>query len=686
MFTIERFIGIVLRRKLILLACLTVFFLTPLILAGLYKPVYRSSSQMRIMFNETATPYLAGVPDRVGKFEYSDKNKVANTFFAMIKNPDSIAKVITKLNIKDKNGKLIDSNDFSISSQFSLFFKNVGIGVDSVESGEVIEVIGYGPTLERSAAITNSAVDTFVNLYSNMFQSQANDAKQALLNNLNDTNKELRVIEKNKLDLLKKNSIIDIPTDISKLADRYYDYTKSANQFSIDIEAAKENLKGILAALKKIPKMDLASQAVERNTLIDGYKKDLVANEVEIVKLAIDFKENHPSMQAKRKQSVELRNAIHAEIEKVMSSETTSLNSIYTDLEKKLYDTQISLEVSKKSKEIIEILARECNKELIRIKGIQLEANDLDRITDAMKVNYTSIQAALLRIEAVLKMTPSNLVVLNYAKKSAAETDKPYFPNKGKLLAMSLFLGLTLGFCIILVEEASDTSIRSAEDIKSPQVSVVLMGLPEIRRNKIFPWRHLATSDIAERKEVTCSAWNVISGISAAYGGVLPRSMLFTGAHPSVGTSTTAFIVSRELALQGKKTLLLNISSRGLSEDLHDTQNFVDASDQFLSRLTVETKIPGLYVADFRKGTRIKSLVLIDNLEEQLRSLDFNCVIIDSDSMSVNNDSILALKLANALVVLVMYGKTSQDSLQALLNNVESVDSGKKAVVLLNRA
>ncbi|MCC6346065.1 MAG: hypothetical protein IT388_02635 [Nitrospirales bacterium] len=682
MSSVDRFIEIVRRRKCLIIASVLIFALIPLVLSFFYKPVYKASSQMRILLHESQSQYPSDMPDRVGTFEYADKNKVDNTFFAMLKNPKSLKQVIATLGIKDKQGHPVNPDRFLVGNDFSLFFKQEGVGVDVVESGEVIELIAYSHSPKRAEEIANATVDSFTELYADIYRNEAKVALVAMEERLKYVEEELNKIERKRYELLKAKSMVDITSEMDQLVKQYYSYIDLLNQNKRSVEEGKKSLKEMEATIKKIPELYRSDQVIERNPLIDDYKKQIVTLETSIAKMKGERTEQHPEIVTTKGQIEELRQAIHKEIDRLLSNETFSRNSYYTDLEKRLWDTRINLAVYTTTAGVLNRIIDATRNTMFGMKEAELGIKQIDREQSTLSTEYTSIVKGLGLARILLKMKPTNLAVLNYADASLIRA--PHFPNRKKLLAMSIFLGLTMGFALVLLEEYSDKSLRDLTEAARLLPSRPLLGLPEVRKKGFSLSRKDESFDaLIEREEVRRAAWNIISGAAALTGGKLPRSLLFTGAEPGVGTTTAAYAVARELALQGKRVLFFTISSRELRRDERKREPLPAVEGFPLKRYIIESGIPGLSVLDFKKETGIGSAALVEDLAEQLRQMEYDCIIMDSDALSASNDSLFAARFAEAVLVVARFRGTATDTLEAALGHLGGPES--KVSVLVNR-
>ncbi len=698
MSLLKQFLDVISRRKKIIIVIVLAFTLLPLLLSLSFRSVYKASSQLWMHTNATQTQYLA-LPTNISKFEYSDKNKLDNTFFAMLKNPKSMKRIISTLHITDEKERLVDPDKFIIGSEFNLFFSREGISVDVVESGDVIEVSGYSSTPERAGNVANAAVDAFMILYADIFKDEARLAQKAMKVRLAYVNKELRKLERRLYRYRKKYGIIDVTMEIEEGLKQYYSYLDLVHQNTKTMEEEKKVLEEVTKTITLIPELYLSSKAIERNPTLETYKQEIVTLETTIAKLKVDFTEAHPDIVASRMQIAEYKKAIHKEIERILGDENFSRNSYYAELEKRYYDTKINLEIYKITDAILLNITDIIYKKMLNVKKIELLFNKIERQQSSLNTEYTNLTKGISDAEILLNMSPSNLAVLNYA--DASTISSPYFPNRVKFLAISMFLSTIIAFSIILLEESADKSIKTFAEAQKAFQGNLLYGLPKYK--KIFGFniipkkllRYFPTlrdellllkqrnfvRKVLKNNTIRRSVWNIISGIKVVSGETIARSILFTGAEEEVGTSTLALLVARELAVSGKKTLFLDISS---TDDWHLQGKDILPVDKkiTLKDLIRSNDIYGIDVLLMKEITDIPAIAMIDGLPEQLNNLDYEHIIIDADPVIACNDTLFLSATANVVLLTAKLHKTSKETIEEAFGRFKHLKTSKTVIII----
>ncbi|WP_347275471.1 hypothetical protein [Candidatus Kuenenia sp.] len=698
MSLLKQFLDVVSRRKKIIIVIVLAFTLLPLLFSLSFRSVYKASSQLWMHTNATQTQYLA-LPTNISKFEYSDKNKLDNTFFAMLKNPKSMKRIISTLHITDEKERLIDPDKFIIGSEFNLFFSREGISVNVVESGDVIEVAGYSATPEMAEKVANAAVEAFMILYADIFKDEARLAQKAMKARLVYVNRELRKLERRLYRYRKKYGIIDVTMEIEEGLRQYYSYLDLVHQNTKTMEEEKKVLEEVTKTIAVIPELYLSNKAIERNPTLESYKQEIVTLETTIAKLKVDFTEAHPDIIASRMQIAEYKKAIYKEIERILGDENFSRNSYYTELEKRYYDTKINLEIYKTTGSILLNLTDIIYKKMLNVKKIELLFNKIERQQSSLNTEYSNLTKGISDTEILLSLSPSNLAVLNYA--DASTISSPYFPNRVKFLAISLFLSITIAFSIILLEESADKSIKTLAEAQKAFQGNLLYGLPKYTKIfgfNIIPKRLLRyfptlrdellllkqrnfVRKVLKNNAIRRSVWNIISGIKVVSGDTIARSILFTGAEEEVGTTTIALLVARELTVSGKKTLFLDISS---TDDWHLQGKDILPVDKkiTLKDLIRSSDIYGMDVLLMKEIADIPGIAMIDGLPEQLNNLDYEHIIIDAAPVVACNDVLFLSATANVVLLTAKLHKTSKETIEEAFSRFKHLKTSKTGIII----
>ncbi|MCI4626496.1 MAG: hypothetical protein L3V56_11115 [Candidatus Magnetoovum sp. WYHC-5] len=669
MLSLKEYVEILLRYKYTIMLAFLFTVVAPFLFIFKYSSVYKASAQLKIIYRDSGSQYYTNMPDRIGIFEYVEDSKVDDTFFDLVKNPIAVEKVIRMVGLVDDEGKYLRYDDVLISSMLNLFLKDEGLGVSLTDSGaEIIEINGYSKEVNKAVDIANAATNAFIDLNAQIFKERARDALGAFNKRIAAVNRQIEKLETEKFNVLSKNFIVDISLERELALTKYYDYLQLYHTSVTSFAKSKESLEIVNEIIRSIPELQLASKEVDRNTIIDSYKNQILTFETSLKKLLVDVKEKHPDVVALKEQIKTVQDAIKEEQGRVLSKETTSRNSYHTELMKRKYDAKIDLEVLKIEQQSLTTLLNNSKTKLIKLQEVSLSLQELTRNLTALNEEYTQLQGGIDRVKALLEMKPSNVSVLNYASTDFMDVESPYFPDKKKILAFLLFLWFSISFAIILLLEGMDKTIRSLFDAREtyPMFSV-LAGIPTGRfKRKRF-----------NSEKVKRAVWNIITGIRAGNNAEVPRITLFMGVSDGVGASRLSMLYAAELSGIGKKVLFFDYcqafsSIKGGSSDIRS--------------VIKPGSINGLYECSL-KDIKVNN-VLTENIVDTFAGLDYDYIVVDTPPLIKYNDALLAARAVSAVVVVAEACKTVKEDVNVaikILMDESFKQSGKKLWIVINQ-
>lgn len=686
----ENYINILFRRKYFILFSLLSVCVIPMILVYVFcEPVYKTSGQLKIVFTNSQSYYLETAPKNIALFDYSDKTKVDNTFFEMVRNPRSLQQLIKNLSLTDKNGNYLKPDDILIGNEFFLYLKSEGIGVDLANGGEIIEVFGYSKTIERSEELTNLAIEYFLELYAGIFKDQALTAQKALEKRLKEIDQEIYDAENEKSNFLLGNKFFDFSREKDYIFDQYFIVKQSVTDNNRTLLETKSRFNKVYSILKQTPAFDLNEEVIKRNSLINEYKQQLVSLAMTLEKQRVEYLPNHPDIISTQKQIEILEKALNDELLKTFSTETKTKNTIHIELYKNYNYLQIEIKaLDTRIKENILLLTSYEE----TLKGIQkslIIEQQINRKLEQLKLFYSAASQGLEETKIVLAMEPVNAAVLNLADASMVDSEKPFFPNHNKILFVLLFLAASQAFALIILAEATDPTIFDINYFPRAKDSKYIRGLP--KSGIFFRMRNLKKSYADKEKSYgllsknsnNCQALNsIISGIgSYSSHGVLPRVVLFSGADSGVGTSTLSYAIAAHLANKRKKVLAVHISiiaAKGMTIDSKDIQN--PEMDTPLDQQIKNTRTKGLDLLILNQA----SLTANENFISELKNLSYDYMIIDTDPVAFDYTAVSLCQWVDSLVVVAKFRKTP---IKMIENTIEIFNTSKEQskIVLINQ-
>jgi len=286
---------------------------------------------------------------------------------------------------------------------------------------------------------------------------------------------------------------------------------------------------------------------------------------------------------------------------------------------------------------------------------------------------------------------------------------RPSWPRALIVLPAGLVLGIALGFVIAVLQDALDRGLRTARQVRSVLGVNCLALLPVMsspRGTQAAPLTGAAsprsiayTPDVPRHAEMLpLSAFGeAIRGIRnrtiQERNGGRPAAVLgCISVRPGEGKSTVAGELAFVLAQSGYRTLLLDWDFRNpsLSKALapNASESFADVARGRvpLSEAVWKDSRTGLSVLPFGKADSDIDLFTSSATHDLMRRLreSYDHIIIDLPALQAVSETQMAGKLVDGFLLIVEWGRTSQD---VLLECLESGQLDRRDVlgVVLNK-
>lgn len=316
--------------------------------------------------------------------------------------------------------------------------------------------------------------------------------------------------------------------------------------------------------------------------------------------------------------------------------------------------------------------------DLVTLQQLEREAEASRLIYDYFlnRLKQTSIQQGIQQADSRLL---SNAVV----------PLRPSAPRKALILALSLILGALGGIAIVLGREFSQKTFRLAEDLEAKTGYSVLGQIPEVparkRSNVLKYLRDKPTSAAAE------AIRNLRTSILLSDLDHPPKIIMSTSSIPGEGKTTQSIALTQNLALMGKKVLLIegDMRRRIFAEyfDVTEKQGLmaVLSGEASLEAAVINepTLNADMLVAD-KTSTNAADVFSSDRFRSFLGELRerYDYVIIDTPPVLAVPDARVIGQWVDAIIYTVRWDSTSQRQVREGLRAFEGVNIRVSGLVL----
>lgn len=265
----------------------------------------------------------------------------------------------------------------------------------------------------------------------------------------------------------------------------------------------------------------------------------------------------------------------------------------------------------------------------------------------------------------------------------------PSSPRKILIVAMALFLGAVGGAGTVLLREMRATGFRSMQDLELATGMTVLAQIPRApvaKRRRLI--RYLATKPASAMAE---SVRNLRTSVMLSNVDNPPQVIMVTSSLPAEGKTTQSLALAQSFASMDRRVLLIEgdvrrrtfreyFRIRGQAGLIQAVMQELPLSDvvHYSEDLGIDVLFgekSTLNAADFFSSARVKSFL------DRARA-EYDVIIIDTPPVLVVPDARMIGRLADAVLYVVHWNRTTRAQLEEGMNALVTVDVKISGLVL----
>jgi len=336
------------------------------------------------------------------------------------------------------------------------------------------------------------------------------------------------------------------------------------------------------------------------------------------------------------------------------------------------------------AKECEERLVALCGEEAARVVMLNAEVEQyqwLQSEVTALAAHYAGLEEEVRAISKIMGEDDGGQLRMEILELASA-AQVPSEPEKEKVMAVALVLGLLLGGGIALTRDQLDQTIHSAEEIPSLLGLPVLGAVPAMSRRKKIRDRGrtvLLRPDSREAEAFRTIQTAVFFGAPQDHA----RTILITSPAPGDGKSTLVSNLAIAMARVGQKTLVLDADFRRPMQhtifglDQHERcLCSVFAGEMELSAAIQATDPDGPHLLTYGRGISNPAEVLngrqFASLLERLVEM-YDRVLIDAPPVTVVTDALIIGALCDVTVVVLKAEKSTRRVARRTIDALQGV-------------
>jgi succinoglycan biosynthesis transport protein ExoP len=393
------------------------------------------------------------------------------------------------------------------------------------------------------------------------------------------------------------------------------------------------------------------------------------------MKLLENYKPDYPEMKRLKNQMETLQKRLNAEINKIIAGIKTEY------------------EASLRKESLLRAAFDEQKTKAMEMKQKAIQYNILKRESDTNKELYKGLLQRMKEAGVSAGITASNIQVVDQAELPT----KPYRPNKKLNLLLAAVVGLFLGVGLAFFFEYLDNTVKTPAEVEE-WVRLPSFGMvPEISQEK----RRLLESGkpytvelitYGHPKSMLSEAYrNIRTSILLSFSERPPKTIIISSPNPAEGKTTTAINTAIALSQTGARVLLIDADMRKprihtvfARENGTGLSHFLSGNAS-LESIIKDSQVPNLHYIPAGPVPPNPSELLGSSLfKRMIQSLgeQFDHMLIDSPPVLGFADSTILSTLVDGVILVVIGGKTSRETLQRAKDLLLQVDARILGVVI----
>lgn len=688
--SLSEYIGILRRRKWIVILCFVFSVVTVLLVSLIITPKYKAEIMIEISPEKPVYTSLSGelVELDAPQAEYYE------TQYKLIKSKSLVKEVTAKLDLS--NNPEFAGTDDDKTGKFSILTLLGSIFSSSNKSGAV-----EAKTAER--AKKQQLINNFIGRINVMpdrksrlvmvsFLSRDPEFAAKAANMIGDH--YIEWILNRKLDATKsarkflERQLAQIKAYLEKAEEDLNQFAKDSDIISLDknFNLTYLQLSELNIALSEAENEKLAKQAYYEQVQSGNYKflpqimndpsiqtldEEHTKAQSEYDNLAVIYGPNYPDLQQ-----------LEAKVSRIQNNINIRANSIAQSVKKDYLSAQRKENIIRERSEEQKRRASELNDKAIQYKILAREV-------ETNKSLYENLLLRFKETEITSGLKASNIQVVNYADVPS----KSHSPNIFFNLIFAAFAGLAGGVIFSFVVEYFDDTIKDEEDFKNHFSIPVLGVVPLVAYDETVEIEKIVH---VHPMSVLSESFRIVrTSVLFSSPDSQPKSILVTSSQPFEGKSTCSSNLAISFTQSNMKVVLINADMRRprlnkIYEDESDNSNGLSTyliGKHDLAETVRNTEIPGLhFIPSGPIPPNPVELVGSERMKELIQSLleEFDIVLIDSPPILGFADSLLMSRFVDGVLVVASQGLTQRELFRTTLDDVRKVH-GKILGAIINR-
>jgi polysaccharide chain length determinant protein (PEP-CTERM system associated) len=441
---LKDYIKIIWKRRWVIASIFIVAVVAAWFISGAITPVYRASTKILI---KTAG---AGQIDLFDQLGGTVRNQVQN--YIEILKSRSLAKSMGEsmgLDVTDKE------------SRFAALQK--GISIQPIQGSDAINVDVESTDPLEAATAANALVEAFKKRTQYENQSDVRAAREFIEKQLLTVQGQLGEAEDSVQDYQSEAGVVQPTQEATAIINRLTQLETARAEAEVAIFEAQ---------LSEREQTVISSQTLSENPVVAQYRKALADLQIQRAQALEKYAPHHPVVAAIDGQIADIEKRLADEIERVISTETVTLNPVRQALIQQALQVESEVIAAQARRDGLDRIIGEAEQQISRLPSQEVQLTRLMRNRSVLENIYVMLMEKLEEFRITEEMTTADVQVIDPAE----IPDSPIKPRRMMNTAVAGMLALFVGCGLAFLIEYMDTSIKTAQDVEQ-YLDLPVLGL-----------------------------------------------------------------------------------------------------------------------------------------------------------------------------------------------------------------
>lgn len=347
--------------------------------------------------------------------------------------------------------------------------------IQPVQGSDVLKISMQSPDPEEAQRFVDTLASVFIEWNRLYRQEDRRGARLFIESQLESVAENLRLAEEELRVYREKERVLSPSQQTIAGIEQLASLETSLSQVLIGKTETTERLQQVRSKLTEQEETLISSTTIGDNRFVVEYRARLADLEIALSGAKEKYTDRHPSVLALQAEIDDVKEKLTEQVERVIGTETRSLNPVYRDL----YGSVISLEVELMALQAREIalnnLIEDNEARLSLLPAKELELARLMRDAKVLEELYIMLRTRNEETRIAEVMQTADVQVID----SALLPEKPVKPRVKLNIAIGAVLGMFLGIGLAFLVEFMDTTLKTKEDAEKILGVPVLGQIPD---------------------------------------------------------------------------------------------------------------------------------------------------------------------------------------------------------------